>query len=378
MTQHSTAGGNTETSQHTSTAGPLAGLKVVEFTGLGPGPHAAMILADLGADVVRIDRPGNAKKSDVTARGRRIVEADLKDPAAIEGVLELLDRADVLIEGFRPGVMERLGLGPDVLLERNPGLVYGRMTGWGQDGPLADRAGHDMGYIARTGMASLIGSADNAPVPPLNLVGDFGGGSMFLVTGILAALFERSSTGRGQVIDAAIVDGTATLATMLWALKDTGMWQDARGRNFLDGSQPSYSYYRTSDGEYLAVAPLEPQFFEELREHLGLPEWTQKGRFDPRKFAEVHQLIADAIAQHPLAHWTEIFDPTDACVAPVWSMEQALDDPQLKARGTYTEVDGVTQPRPAPRFSAHGRLDPRPVSKEAQPIDTVVRGWSVD
>lgn len=378
MTQHSTAGGNTETSKHTSAAGPLAGLKVVEFTGLGPGPHAAMVLADLGADVVRIDRLGNAKKSDVTARGRRIVEADLKDPAAVEGVLELLDRADVLIEGFRPGVMERLGLGPDVLLERNPGLVYGRMTGWGQDGPLADRAGHDMGYIARTGMASLIGSADSGPVPPLNLVGDFGGGSMFLVTGILAALFERSSTGRGQVIDAAIVDGTATLATMLWALKDTGMWQDARGRNFLDGSQPSYSYYRTSDGEYLAVAPLEPQFFEELREHLGLPEWTQKGRFDPRKFAEVHQLIADAIAQHPLAHWTEIFDPTDACVAPVWSMEQALDDPQLKARGTYTEVDGVTQPRPAPRFSAHGRLDPRPVSKEAQPIDTVVRGWSVD
>lgn len=378
MTQHSTAGGNPDAVQHTGAAGPLAGLKVVEFTGLGPGPHAAMVLADLGADVVRIDRPGNAKKSDVTARGRRIVEADLKDPAAVEGVLELLDRADVLIEGFRPGVMERLGLGPDVVLERNPGLVYGRMTGWGQDGPLADRAGHDMGYIARTGIASLIGSTGSAPVPPLNLVGDFGGGSMFLVTGILAALFERSSTGRGQVIDAAIVDGTATLATMLWALKDTGMWQDARGRNFLDGSQPSYSYYRTSDGEYLAVAPLEPQFFEQLREHLGLPEWTQKGRFDPRKFGEVHQLIGNAIAQHPLEHWTEIFDPTDACVAPVWSMEQALEDPQLKARGTYTEVDGITQPRPAPRFSAHGPLDPRPVSTEALPIDTVVQGWSGD
>lgn len=366
-----------QTSASGRSAGPLSGLRVVEFTGLGPGPHAAMLLADLGADVVRIDRPGGAKKADVSARGRRIVEADLKDAEALKSVLVLLDKADVLIEGFRPGVMERLGLGPDVLLERNPRLVYGRMTGWGQDGPLAPRAGHDMAYIARTGLASLVGtSPDDAPVPPLNLVGDFGGGSMFLVMGILAALFERSTTDRGQVVDAAIVDGTAALGTMMWALKDAGMYRDSRGVNFVDGSQPSYRYYKTSDGEYLAVAPLEPQFFEELRAHLDLPDWTQKARFDPKRAGEVRDLIADRIAQHPLSHWTEVFDDTDACVAPVWSMEQALEDPHLKARGTYTEVDGVSQPRPAPRFSGHGRLDPKPVSREVHDPASIAEDWA--
>ena len=255
-------------------SGPLHAIRVIEFAGIGPGPHAAMLLSDLGADVVRVQRPGQLPKpgkvGDALLRGRKVIEADLKNPADRETVLGLIAKADVLIEGFRPGVMERLGFGPDDLAEVNPGLVYGRMTGWGQDGPRADRAGHDINYISLTGLLHAVGRAGERPVPPLNLFGDFGGGSMFLVVGVLSALLERQVSGRGQVVDAAMVDGASLLGQMMWAFRATGMWSDVRGVNFLDSGAPYYDVYETSDGKYMAVGAIEPQFYAELLKGLGL------------------------------------------------------------------------------------------------------------
>ncbi|MFC8229700.1 CaiB/BaiF CoA transferase family protein [Streptomyces sp. NPDC057287] len=337
--------------------GPLTGVRVVELAGIGPGPFAAMLLADLGADVVRVDRPGGSvigiePAFDLTNRNKRSVLVDLKAEGGAGQVLDLVERADVLIEGYRPGVAERLGVGPDACLERNPRLVYGRMTGWGQDGPLADRAGHDIGYIALTGTLSMIGRSGEPPTVPANLVGDYAGGSLYLVVGVLAALqHARTPGGTGQVVDAAIVDGAAHLATMIHGMLAAGSWQDRRGANLLDGGCPFYGSYETSDGLYMAVGALEPRFYEEFTELLGLggeaPDRNDFGRWE-----ELRALVADRFSTRTRAEWTEVFEGTDACVAPVLSLREAPHHPHLAARSTYVEHSGLTQPAPAPRFSA--------------------------
>ncbi|MEY9893910.1 alpha-methylacyl-CoA racemase [Catenulispora sp. MAP12-49] len=335
-------------------AGPLQGLKVVEIAGIGPGPFAAMLLADLGAEVVRVDRPGGGGLSlgdkDVLNRGRRSVAVDLKHPGGAEVVLRLAEQADVLIEGYRPGVAERLGIGPQACLARNPKLVYGRMTGWGQDGPLAPTAGHDIGYIAVTGALHAIGRADGPPQVPLNLVGDFGGGSMYLVVGILAAVWEAARSGRGQVVDAAIVDGTAHLAAILHGFVSLGLWRDKRGTNLLDTGAPYYDVYETSDGEYMAVGAIEPQFFAELVSLLGIAGRAPEQN-DRERWPELRTLIAQTFRTRTREEWTDVFAGSDACVAPVLAAKEAAKHPHLAARGTLVERDGLTQPAPAPRFS---------------------------
>lgn len=346
--------------------GPLAGVRVVELAGIGPGPFAGMLLADLGADVVRVDRPGGAglgiaPASDVTGRNKRSVLIDLKQDGP-ESVLELVERADVLIEGYRPGVAERLGVGPRACLERNPLLVYGRMTGWGQDGPLKERAGHDIGYIAVTGALHMFGAADGAPVPPANLLGDYAGGSLYLVAGVLAALHHAREHRQGQVIDAAIVDGTSHLTAMLQGMLGAGAWQDQRGVNLLDGSCPFYGVYETADGGHLAVGALESRFYAEFISLLGLdaegesPTVVDADRLPPRedvtRWGELREVIAARVRTRGRDEWAEIFADSDACVAPVLSMREAHAYPHLVSRGTYVEHSGITQPAPAPRFSA--------------------------
>ncbi|MGN6753110.1 MAG: CaiB/BaiF CoA transferase family protein [Intrasporangium sp.] len=337
--------------------GPLTGTKVVELAGIGPSPFACMLLADLGADVIRIDRPGPSPlplpmppEADLLRRGRPSVALDLKHPDGLAAALRLVEGADVLVEGYRPGVAERLGLGPDACLERNPRLVYGRMTGWGQDGPLAQAAGHDNDYIAITGALAAIGSAGGPPQLPLNLVGDFGGGAMYLVVGILAALLEASHSGRGQVVDAAIVDGTSHLATLLVGLVGGGAWSTERGTNALDGGLPWYSVYETSDGGWLAVGALEDQFWTVLLERLGLAH-TAPDRRDPSTWPALRALLADTFRTRTRDQWAALLEGTDACVAPVLDFTEAPGHPHLAARRTYVERDGLVQPAPAPRFS---------------------------
>ncbi|MET7449839.1 CaiB/BaiF CoA-transferase family protein [Streptomyces sp. NPDC005508] len=337
--------------------GPLTGVRVVELAGIGPGPFAAMLLADLGADVVRVDRPGGSvigvePAFDLTNRNKRSVLVDLKSEGGAGQVLDLVERADVLIEGYRPGVAERLGVGPDACLERNPRLVYGRMTGWGQEGPLAERAGHDIGYIALTGTLSMIGRAGEPPTVPANLVGDYAGGSLYLVVGVLAALqHARTPDGTGQVVDAAIVDGAAHLATMIHGMLAAGSWHDRRGTNLLDGGCPFYGSYATSDGEYMAVGALEPRFYEEFTRLLGIGD-EAPDRNDLGRWEELRALVAERFSTRTRAEWTEIFEGTDACVAPVLSLREAPHHPHLAARSTYVEHGGLIQPAPAPRFSA--------------------------
>ncbi|WP_329168245.1 CoA transferase [Streptomyces sp. NBC_01685] len=337
--------------------GPLTGVRVVELAGIGPGPFAAMLLADLGADVVRVDRPGGSvigvePAFDLTNRNKRSVLVDLKSEGGAGQVLDLVERADVLLEGYRPGVAERLGVGPDACLERNPRLVYGRMTGWGQDGPLAERAGHDIGYIALTGTLSMIGRAGEPPTVPANLVGDYAGGSLYLVVGVLAALqHARTPDGTGQVVDAAIVDGAAHLATMIHGMLAAGSWHDRRGTNLLDGGCPFYGSYATSDGEYMAVGALEPRFYEEFTRLLGIGD-EAPDRNDLGRWEELRALVAERFSTRTRAEWTEIFEGTDACVAPVLSLREAPHHPHLAARSTYVEHGGLIQPAPAPRFSA--------------------------
>ncbi|KAF0957009.1 CaiB/BaiF CoA transferase family protein [Rhodococcus sp. T7] len=339
----------------THSAGPLAGLKIVELAGIGPGPYAAMLLADLGADVVRVERPGPPASGvdpqlDVLRRNRTSIVVDLRSPRGVDVVKQLTADADVLIEGFRPGVTERLGLGPEDLWSINPRLVYGRMTGWGQEGPLAHTAGHDIGYIAITGALASIGRRNEAPVPPVNFVGDFGGGSLFLVVGILAAVWEAVRSGRGQVVDAAIVDGAASLTGILHGLMASGGWQDERGTNFLDTGVPWYDTYATSDDRWMAVGALEPQFYATFTETLGLAE-DVADRTDPRGWPQLREAIRRAFASRTQAEWTAAFEGTDACVAPVLSLTEAPDHPHLTARGTFVDVGSVRQPAPAPRFS---------------------------
>lgn len=339
--------------------GPLAGVRVVELAGIGPGPFAAMVLADLGADVVRVDRPGGGGLAvdpayDITNRNKRSVLLDLKSTEGPARVLDLVERADVLIEGFRPGVAERLGVGPDACLARNPRLVYGRMTGWGQDGPLAHTAGHDIAYIAVTGALGMIGNPGEPPAVPANLVGDYAGGSLYLVIGILAALRHAGTPdGTGQVVDAAIVDGTAHLTSMIHGMMAAGGWQDRRGANLLDGGCPFYGTYETSDGQYMAVGALEQQFYDTFVELLGIED-RAPARKDLARWGELRETVAARFKSRTRQEWTAVFEGSDACVAPVLSLREAPAHPHLAARGTFTDVGGITQPAPAPRFSATG------------------------
>ncbi|ATL71084.1 CaiB/BaiF CoA transferase family protein [Nocardia terpenica] len=353
--------------------GPLAGIRVVELAGIGPGPHAALLLADLGADVVRVQRPGllPGYMERPQWRGRTIVEANLKDPAAIEQVLGLVDRADVLIEGFRPGVTERMGLGPDVALQRNPRLVYGRMTGWGQSGPLADRAGHDINYISLTGVLNAIGHRGERPVPPLNMVGDFGGGSMFLVFGILAALVERQGSGRGQVIDAAMIDGALALSHMIWGMRGMGLWSDERGTNLLDTGMAFYDTYETADGRYMAVGAIEPQFYAELLAGLGIDAEGLPHQIDPNGQEQLRKLFAEKFKTRTRDEWAAVFEGTDACCTPVLTFTEAEQNAHIAARTGLIEIDGVVQHAPAPRFSRTPSGIPTPPPSEATPIDRV-------
>jgi alpha-methylacyl-CoA racemase len=333
--------------------GPLTGLTVIELAGIGPGPFAAMMLADLGADVIRVDRPGGGARdprTDLLNRGKRSVLLDLKRPAAVQAVLALAGSAGALIEGYRPGVAERLGIGPEDCWAVNPKLVYGRMTGWGQSGPLSRAAGHDIGYISLTGALHAIGEQGGPPQIPINLLGDFGGGSTYLVIGILAALREADRTGRGQVVDAAIVDGAAHLLTMVHALLAGGGWTDERGSNLLDGGAPFYSVYATADGRHMAVGALEGKFYAELLRLLELDEDPAR-QLDRAHWLELRERLAAAFATRTQAEWTTVFDGTDACVAPVLSLREAPAHPHVAARGTLVEADGVLQPAPAPRFS---------------------------
>lgn len=348
-------------------AGPLEGVRVLELGGIGPGPHGAMVLADLGADVVRVDRPAGLEgaaeaatgdEPDWLLRGRRSVAADLKDPVDRSFVLRLADRADVLVEGHRPGVAERLGLGPDVCLQRNPRLVYARMTGWGQTGPRAHTAGHDLNYLSLTGGLHAIGRAGERPVPPLNLVADIAGGSMMLVAGVLAALVERARTGRGQVVDVAMVDGTSVALQLIWALRGAGRWNDERASNLIDGAAPFYDTYACADGRFVAVAALEPQFYALLVEGLGLDLAALPDRADPAGWPALREVFGETFATRSRDDWAAHFDGTDACVTPVLSFAEAALDPHLAARRSVVEVGGVTQAGTAPRFSAHPDLPP--------------------
>ena len=337
------------------TQGPLRGVRVVEIAGIGPGPHAATLLADLGADVIRVERPGGAlsagpRATDLLTRGRPSVALDLKHPRAVATVLALAGTADVLLEGMRPGAAERLGLGPDEALARNPRLVYGRMTGWGQEGPLAQSAGHDLNYIGLAGALHGLGQTPDRPQFPSNLLGDFGGGSTYLVIGVLAALLEARSTGRGQVVDAAIVDGTAHLTAMFSSMLAGGSAQERRASGLLDGGAPFYDVYETADGRHVTVGALEPQFFAELVRRLDLGD-DVPGQADLDRWPELRARLAARFRERTQAEWTAVFDGTDACVAPVLPLTEAAAHPHLAARGTYVDHDGLLQPAPAPRFS---------------------------
>ncbi len=362
-------------------SGPLAGVRVVELAGIGPGPFAAMMLADLGADVVRVDRPdGGALQvappdQDILLRGRPNVVIDLKSARGVELVLDLVERADILIEGLRPGVTERLGLGPDVCLERNPRLVYGRMTGWGQDGPLAHTAGHDINYISVAGGLDPLGRADAPPAFPQNLLGDFGGGSLYLVAGVLAALTHARSTGEGQVVDAAITDGVAHLLGMAITMQQSGVWDGGRGTSMLGSAAPFYDVYETSDGRWMSVGGLEHRFWEIMTDHLGieLPD-----RNDIREWPALRKVLAETFAQKSQAEWTEIFEGTDACVAPVVPLNEAYEHPHNVARGTYVQRDGLTQPAPAPRFSATPATLTTPPAKPGANTRAALTAWGID
>jgi alpha-methylacyl-CoA racemase len=364
--------GTYRTHMSSSGGGPLTGVRVLELAGIGPGPFCAMVLADAGATVLRIDRPGASPgvgpgvsrarpEREFLNRGRQSVVLDLKHPRAVDALLRLADVADVLLEGFRPGVTERMGVGPEACLARNPRLVYARMTGWGQDGPLATTAGHDIGYIARTGALHALGRAGGPPAFPANLLGDFGGGGMVMAYGICAALVERATSGRGQVVDAAIVDGVASLLAMPLMFMAQGGWRDERGVNLLDGGVPWYDVYETADGKWMAVGALEPQFYAALLAGLGLTD--APARNDPQNWPELRALFGARFKDRTRDEWAAAFAGTDACVEPVLSMHEAAADPHLTARETYVVRDGMTQPSPAPRFSrTPGRLsEPPPV-----------------
>lgn len=361
--------------------GPLTGLRVVELAGIGPGPFAAMLLADMGADVIRVDRPGGGGSAppperDALRRSRRSVVLDLRSADGVAATLDLAERADVLIEGYRPGVAERLGIGPDACWERNPRLVYGRMTGWGQDGPLAPTAGHDISYLALTGALHALGREGEPPAVPANLLGDFGGGSLYLVMGVLAAVFEAARSGLGQIVDAAIVDGAASLTTLLHGLMAAGQWRDERGVNMLDTGRPWYDVYATADGGHLAVGPLEPKFYAEFMTLLGLDP-DEARRRDPGAWPALRAEITDVFRTRTRDEWAKVFERSDACVAPVLSMSEAADHPHLAARRTFVEVNGHRQPGPAPRFSRTASAVQRPPSRPGADTREALADWGI-
>jgi len=368
-----------------SASGPLQGLRVIEFAGIGPAPLACMLFADLGADVVRIDRLeasglglAMAPRDDVNARGRRSVALDLKQPAGRDAALCLVATADVLVEGFRPGVMEKLGLGPEPCQALNTGLVYGRMTGYGQSGPLAAQAGHDLNYLALTGLLNAIGPAGGPPLPPLNLAADYGGGAMFLAFGVMAALWERQRSGRGQVVDAAMVDGAAALGSIFWGLSAAGQWQPERGSNLLDGGAPFYACYETADGRWMSLAALEPKFFAEAAALLELDTRFLPRQYDRRLWPDLRQAIESAFRRHPQAHWCERTAGTDACIAPVLSFDEAPRHAHAQARGGFVEVDGRLQPAPAPRFSRTPAVAPRRAPQVGEQTDALLAEIGLD
>jgi alpha-methylacyl-CoA racemase len=365
--------------------GPLAGIKVVELAGIGPGPFCAMLLADMGAEVVRVDRAanvgldadrdGNDARFNLLARSRRNIAVDLKNKAGVDAVLRLVDRADALIEGFRPGVMERLGLGPDVCLKRNAKLVYGRMTGWGQDGPIAHVAGHDINYIALSGVLSTIGSAGGPPVPPLNLVGDFGGGALYLAMGVLAGIISARATGQGQVIDCSMVEGSASLMTSMYGALASGAWIEQRGHNRTDGGAPYYHVYETKDGEHVAIGSIEPQFYKLLLTHTGLEGAELPPQSDRAAWPGMQQRFAAIFKQKTRAEWVEIMQGTDICFAPVLRMSEAVKHAHNGHRDSFVEVDGIAQPAPAPRFLGTPSRVQRPPARTGENTDEVLKDW---
>ncbi|CAI8856386.1 CaiB/BaiF CoA transferase family protein [Pseudomonas sp. IT-P294] len=367
--------------------GVLSGIRVVEFEAIGPAPFGTMLLADMGADVVRIDRPVAAsdlgpkfegKRKDITGRNRSSVTLDLKQPESVAAALELIERADVLIEGFRPGTMERLGLGPDVALARNPRLVYARMTGWGQTGPMADRAGHDLNYIALSGVLSAIGPAGGRPVPPLNLVGDYGGGGMLLAMGVLAALVNVQRGGAGQVVDAAMTEGAAQLGSVIWGLLAGGHWNEQRGSNLLDGGAPWYDTYETRDGQHMSIGPIESRFYAQMLEILGLANAGLPGQHDRAGWPALREAFSAAFRTRTRDQWAEAFEGSDACVAPVLGFAEASEHPHSRARGSFIEVDGVVQPVPAPRFLGTPSAQPRPAPQRGEHGHNALRDWGFD
>jgi alpha-methylacyl-CoA racemase len=335
--------------------GPLQGVKIIEVGGIGPGPFCGMMLSDMGADIVRVERKGglalSEPKYDVLTRNRRSVCIDLRKSEGVEALLRMLEQVDALQEGFRPGVMEKLGLGPEVCLKRNPRLVYGRMTGWGQQGPLSHAAGHDINYIALSGALHTFGRKGENPVPPLNLVGDFGGGGMFLAFGMVCALLEAQKTGTGQIVDAAMVDGSAALMAMIYGLKASGLWADKRGVNLLDGGAHFYDTYETADGKYVALGSIEPQFYDLLLKLAGIEDPEFKNQLDFTKWPALKEKISRIVKKKTRDAWCAVMEGTDVCFAPVLSLEEAPEHPHIKQRRTYTEIEGVLQPSPAPRFS---------------------------
>lgn len=366
-------------------AGPLTGVRVIEVAGIGPGPFCAMMLADMGAEVIRVDRAQNVRegapprRTDVLARGRRNLALDLKNPSAIEAFLQLVESADAVIEGFRPGVMERLGIGPDACLARNPKLVFGRMTGWGQDGPYAPTAGHDINYIALAGVLAHIGKADSGPVPPLNLVGDFGGGGMFLAYGVVCALFEASRSGHGQVVDAAMVDGAALLMGALWGMRGTAWDENRRAANMLDGGAHFYDAYECADGKHVSIGSIEPQFYELLLQTAGLaddPDFVDRSnQMDKGTWPARKAKITALFKTKTRAEWCELMEHTDICFAPVLTMGEAAEHPHNKARGTFVEIEGVLQPGPAPRFSRTVPETPVAAARPGENTREVLAAW---
>jgi alpha-methylacyl-CoA racemase len=362
--------------------GPLKGVKILEIASIGPGPFAAMMLSDMGAEVLRIDRIIQERESDIDEadkdilnRGRKSISIDLKNPVGVEVVLRLAERSDAIIEGFRPGVMERLGLGPEVCFKRNPRLVYGRVTGWGQEGPMALTAGHDINYIALAGVLDAIGRVDQPPVPPLNLLGDFGGGGMFLAFGVVCALVERVTSGCGQVVDAAMVDGAAILMTMIHGLRAMGNWNLERGTNLLDTGAPFYETYECRDGKYISVGSIEPQFYNLLIKLTGMEGEKLPDQMDRVAWPALKDRMAKVFKSKTREEWCEVMEGTDVCFAPVLSMAEAPEHSHLKHRGTFIEVADITQPAPAPRFSRTAPEVSRPPSRPGQHTDEALGDW---
>jgi len=364
--------------------GPLSDLRVIELAGIGPGPHAAMILGDLGADVVRLERPAaqsipghTVDRTDMTLRNRRSVAADLKTDDGRTLALKLISKADVLIEGYRPGVTERLGLGPEACFHINEKLIYARMTGWGQTGPRSQRAGHDINYISLNGVLHAVGRPGERPVPPLNLAGDFGGGSMFLIVGIFAALWERGVSGKGQIIDAAMIDGSSVLVQMMWSMRSLGLWSDERGTNLLDGGAPFYDTYECADGRHVAVGAIEPQFYAEMLAGLGLDSTDLPAQNDQSHWPDLRARLANAFASRDRDDWAKVFADTDACVTPILSFGEVESDSHIAGRNTFYESGYGLQPAPAPRFSRSTTAEPRPPRPPGSDTDAVLRDWAL-